>query len=178
MVPRPIIFCCATVPAVAGLILGGGSRQIAADEAFAAWAYGDCAAFTSTPHHCSFAVAGTNGRPGGRWSAVELLYQSGDDCYRGIVYFFDGTRFITRTRDLPPYSVGGVARVAADGAGRFAVVYLADENQLTSCGAGGDAGTDTYLYRRTGHRLVRQSGVLARQPEVILGTGVQGPWPR
>jgi hypothetical protein len=87
MVPRPIIFCCAVVPAVAGLFLGGGSRQIAADEAFVAQAYGDCAAFTASPHHCSFAVAATNGRPGGRLYAVELLYQSGDDCYRGIVYF-------------------------------------------------------------------------------------------
>jgi hypothetical protein len=178
MLPRPIIFCCAVAPAVAGLFLGGGNRQVAADEASVARAYGDCAAFTSSPHHCSFAVAATSDRAGGRLYAVELLYQSGDDCYRGIVYFFDGTRFITRTRDLRPYSVGGVARVGADGVGRFAVVYLVDKNQLTSCAAGGDAGTDPYVYRWTGHRMVRQSGVLPRLPEVILGTAVQGPWPR
>jgi len=178
MLTKPMIFCCAVVPAVAGLFLGGGGRQIAADEAFVARAYGDCAAFTPSPHHCSFAVAATGDRAGGRLYAVELRYQSGDDCYRGIVYFFDGTRFITRTRGLPPYSVGGVARVGADGAGRFAVVYLVDENQLTSCAAGGDAGTDSYVYRWTGHRMVRQSGVLPRLPEVIVGTGVPGPWPR
>jgi hypothetical protein len=178
MLTKPIIFCCAVVPAVASLFLGGGSRQVAADEAFVARAYDDCAAFTPSPHHCSFAVAAASDRAGGRLYAVELLYQSGDDCYRGIVYFFDGTRFITRTRDLPPYSIGGVASVRADGAGRFAVVYLVDKNQLTSCAAGGDAGTDTYVYRWTGHRMVRQSGVLPRLPEVILGTGVPGPWPR
>jgi hypothetical protein len=175
---KPIIFCCAVVPAVASMFLGGGSRQIAADEAFVARAYGDCAAFTPSPHRCSFAVAATRDRVGGRLYAVELLDQSGDDCYRSIVYFFDGTRFLTRTRDLPPYSVGGVASARADGAGRFAVAYLVNKNQLTSCAAGGDAGTDTYVYRWTGHRIVRQSGVLPRLPEVILGTGVSGPWPR
>jgi hypothetical protein len=58
------------------------------------------------------------------------------------------------------------------------VVYLVDENQLTSCAAAGDAGTDAYLYRWTSHRMVRQSGVLPHRPEVILGTAVPGPWPR
>jgi hypothetical protein len=155
-----------------------GNRQIAADEAFVASAYGNCAAFTPSPHHCSFAVAATGDGAGGRLYAVELRSQTGDDCERGIVYFFDGTRFAGRTRDLPPSSVGGVTRVNADGAGRFAVVYLVDKNAFTSCAAGGDAGTDTYVYRWTGHRMVRQSGVLPRLPEVILGTGVTGPWPR
>jgi hypothetical protein len=80
---------CALVPAVASLFLGGGNRQIAADEAYVAGAYGNCAAFTPSPHHCSFAVAATPDRAGGRWYAVELRYQSGDDCYAGIVYFFE-----------------------------------------------------------------------------------------
>jgi hypothetical protein len=174
MLPKRVLCSCALVPVVASLFLGGSNRQIAADEAFVARAHGDCAAFTPSPHRCSFAVAATSDRAGGRLYAVELLYQSGDDCYRGIVYFFGGTRFITRTRDLPPYSIGGVASVRAVGAGRFAVVYLVDKNQLTSCAGGGDAGTDTYGYLWTGHRMVRQSGVLPRLPEVILGTGWRG----
>jgi hypothetical protein len=168
---------CALVPAVASLFLGGGNRQIAADEAYVARVYGNCAAFTPSPHHCSFAVAATPDRAGERLYAVELRYQTGDDCYAGIVYFFDQTRFITRTRDLPPYSIGGVTAVHADGADRFTVVYLVDKNKDTSCAAAGDAGTDTYTYRWTGRHLVRQSGVLPRPPEVILGTGVNGPWP-
>jgi hypothetical protein len=162
----------------ASLLPGGGNRQIAADEASVASAYGNCAAFTPSPHHCSFAVAATPDRAGGRLYAVELRVQTGDDCERGIVYFFDGTRFAGRTRDLPPYSVGGVSRVRAGGTGRFAVVYLVNKTAFTSCAAGGDAGTDTYVYRWTGQRMVRQSGVLPRLPEVILGTGVTGPWPR
>jgi hypothetical protein len=175
---RAPILCCALVPAVASLFLGGGNRQIAADEAFVAGVYGNCAAFTPSPHLCSFAVAATADRAGGHLYAVELRVQTGDDCYRGIVYFFDGTRYITRTRDLPPSSVGGVTRVRAGGAGRFAVVYLVNKNEVTSCAAGGDAGTDTYVYRWTGRRMVRQSGVLPRLPEVIVGTAVPGPWPR
>jgi hypothetical protein len=46
MLRTPILYCCALVPAVASLFLGGGNRQIAADEAFVANAYGTCAAFT------------------------------------------------------------------------------------------------------------------------------------
>ena len=113
------VCCCALVPAVASLFLGGSTRQIAADEAYVARVYGNCAAFTPSPHHCSFAVAATPDRVGGRLYAVELRYQTGDDCYAGIVYFFDRTRSITRTRDLPPYSIGGVTTVHADGADRF-----------------------------------------------------------
>ncbi len=172
-----MIYCCALVPAMASLFVGGGNRQIAADEAYVARAYGDCAAFTPSPHSCSFAVAATADRSGGRLYAVDLLSQTGDDCFYGIVYVFDGTRFITRTRDLPPYSIGGVSKVRADGTGRFTVVYLVNKNKLTSCAAGGDAGTDTYVYRWTGSRMVRQSGVLPRAPEVILGTGYSGKWP-
>ncbi len=171
------VCCCVLVPAVASLFLGGGNRQIAADEAYVAGVYGDCAAFTPSPHHCSFAVAATPNTAGGRLYAVELRYQTGDDCERGIVYFFDQTRFITRTRDLPPYSVGGVTTVRADGTARFTVVYLVDKNKDTSCAAGGDAGTDAYTYRWTGHHMVRQSGDLPRPPKVILGTGVNGRWP-
>jgi hypothetical protein len=168
---------CALVPAVASLFPAGSNRQIAADEAYVAGVYGNCAAFTPSPHYCSFAVAGTPDRTGGRLYAVELRYQTGDDCYAGIVYFFDQTRFITRTRDLPPYSIGGVTKVHADGTARFTVVYLVDKNKDTSCAAGGDAGTDTYIYRWTGYRMTRQSGALPRPAEVILGTRVNGRWP-
>jgi hypothetical protein len=123
------VCCCALVPAVASLFLGGGNRQITADEAYVARVYANCAAFTPSPHHCSFAVAATPDTASGRLYAVELRYQTGDDCYAGIVYFFDQTRFITRTRDLPPDSIGGVTKVHADGAGRFTVVYLVDKDQ-------------------------------------------------
>ncbi len=171
------VYCCALVPAVASLFLGGANRQVALDEAYVARVYGNCAAFTPSPHHCSFAAVATPDRAGGQLYAVELRYQTGDDCYAGIVYFFEGTRFITRTRALPPYSIGGVTRVHADGAGRFTVVYLVDKNKDTPCAAGGDAGTDTYTYRWTGRQMVRQSGTLPRPPEVILGAGVSGRWP-
>jgi hypothetical protein len=169
--------CCALVPAVASLFLGGGNRQIAADEAYVARVYANCALFTPSPHHCSFAVAATPDTAGGRLYAVELRYQTGDDCYAGIVYFFDQMRFITRTRDLPPDSIGGVTAVHAGGTARFTVAYLVDKNKDTSCAAAGDAGTDTYTYRWTGRHMVRQSGALPRPPEVIPGTGVSGRWP-
>ena len=177
MLSKLTVYCCALVPAAASLFLGGGNHQIAADEAYVAGVYGNCAAFTPSPHHCSFAVGATPDRAGGRLYAVDLRYQTGDNCFYGIVYFFDGTRFITRTRDLPPYSIGGVAEVRADGSGRFTVVYLVNKDNLTSCAAGGDAGTDTYVYRWTGSRMVRQSGILPRPGEVILGTGYKGKWP-
>jgi hypothetical protein len=177
MLGKLTIYCCALVPVATSMFLGGGNRQVAADEAYVARVYGNCAAFTPSPHHCSFAVAATPDRAGGRLYAVELRYQTGDDCYAGIVYFFDGTRYSTRTRDLPPYSIGGVTEVRADGTGRFTVVYLVNKNKSTSCAAGGDAGTNTYIYRWTGSRMVRQSGALPRLPEVILGTGVNGRWP-
>jgi hypothetical protein len=147
----------------------GTSRQIATDEAFVAKQYDDCAAFTPSPHHCLFAVATTSNRAGGHLYGIELVAQTGDDCYRGTVYFFDRTRFIARTSSLPPYSIGGVKAIRADGAGRFSVVYLVNKDKDTSCAAGGDAGTDTYVYRWTGSHMAKESGTLPRPPEVILG---------
>ena len=165
--------CAASSPAAAP----SPASQVADDEAYVAKIAGDCAAFTPSPHRCSFAVAGTSNRSGGRLYGVELIQQTGDDCYRGIVYFFNGTRFITSTRLLPPHSIGGVRKILADGAARFSVVYWVNENEYTSCAGGGDGGTDTYVYRWTGARLVRESGHPPRPPRVILGAGLPGRVP-
>ncbi len=149
----------------------GSAHQVAQDEAFVAKRYDNCAAFTPSPHHCSFAVVTTLYRAGERLYGIELLQQTGDDCYRGIVYFFADTRFIRTTRQLPPYSIGGVAKIRVSGRGLFSVAYLVDKTKYTSCAAGGNGGTDTYVYRWTGTRMIRESGQLPKPPEVILGTG-------
>jgi hypothetical protein len=166
------VTACAAASPAAAPSPASPARQVADDEAYVAKAADDCAAFTPSPHRCTFAVAGTSNRSGGRLYGVELIQQTGDDCYRGIVYFFAGTRFITSTRLLPPHSIGGVRKILADGASRFSVVYWVNENEYTSCAGGGDGGTDTYVYRWTGARLVRESGHLPRPPRVILGTGL------
>jgi hypothetical protein len=148
------------------------TRPIVTDEAFVSTRYDNCAAFTPSPHHCTFAVAASWNRSGGYLYGVELVQQTGDDCYRGIVYFFDGTRYLTNTRRLPPGSFGGVKAIHADGTARFSVSYWVDQNENTSCAEGGDGGTDTYVYLWTGTRMVRMSGQLPPPPKVILGTGV------
>ncbi len=146
------------------------ARSIATDKAFVARQYDDCAAFTPSPHHCSFAVATTSNGHGGYLYGIELVQQTGDDCYRGIVYFFNGTHYLTNTRKLPPYSFGGVKAIRADGAARFSVVYWVNQNKFTSCAGGGDGGTDRYAYRWTGSRMAKKSGHLPPSPKVILGT--------
>jgi hypothetical protein len=146
------------------------AHQIAQDEAFVAKKYGNCAAFIAPPHHCTFAVATTSNRASGHLYGIELVQQSMDDCYRGIVYVFNGTSYVTNTRLLPPHSYGGVKAIRADGPGAFSVVYWVNKNAQTACALGGDGGTDTYVYRWTGSHMVKKSGHLPRPPRVILGT--------
>lgn len=160
---------CSAAPATAPA--PSPAHQIAADEASVAGRYADCAAFTPAPHRCVFAVATVSDRSGGHLYGIELVQQTGDDCYRGIVYFYDGTRYVTSTRQLPPRSAGGVKTVRAGGAGEFSVVYWVNQNADTSCAGGGDGGTDAYTYRWTGADLVIKSGHRPRPPELILGTG-------
>jgi hypothetical protein len=151
----------------------GASTSIRADirrdEAFVANRNGHCAAF-SARHQCPFGAASTSNGSGGHLIAINLRQVTMDDCNRGLVYFFDGTRFLSTTHKLRPFSVGGVKTVHAARAGKFFVTYWVSRSKNTSCAANGNAGTDTYLYRWNGSRMAREAGSLPRLPKVIVGS--------
>jgi len=145
------------------------SSDIKHDEAFVDARWHHCAGF-AVHGHCPFQAATTSNGAGGHLVAVNLRWWSMDACERGLVYFFDGTKFLVTTHKLRPYSIGGVKAVRSDGIGKFAVVYFVSANKNTSCAANGHAGTDTYTYRWTGSRMVWNSGRPPRLPKVIVGS--------
>ena len=108
-------------------------------------------------------------RPGGSLIAIDLTQQTGDDCYRGRVFFFTKETFLTSTKNLKPDSVGGVKGVRADGTAKFAVVYWVSASANTSCAQNGNAGTDTYVYGWNGHHMFKKSGTRPKLPKVIVG---------
>lgn len=138
------------------------------DEAFVARRYNHCAAF-SAARKCPFTVASTSNGTGGHLIAINLRQTTMDDCLLGIVYFFNGTRFVETTRRVQPHSVGGVEGVRAIGTGRFSVTYGVNRSRSTICARRGNGGTDVYRYRWTGTGLVKTSGRLPRLPKVIVG---------
>ncbi len=148
---------------------GSLSAAIRHDEAFINRLHHHCAGF-AVHHSCPFQVASTSDQAGGRLIAINLRWSTMDACDRGVVYFFDGTRFIQTTRSLRPRSVGGVKTVFAAAAGKFSVYYWVSRSKFTSCAQNGNAGTDRYRYRWTGSRMVRVSGVPPRLPKVIVGS--------
>jgi len=144
------------------------SSDIKHDEAFVASKYHHCAAF-SAAHKCPFQAAATGNGAGGHLIAIDLRQTTGDDCLLGIVYFFDGTRFVGTSHLVRPHSPGGVEGVRAIGVERFSVTYGVNDSKSTICARTGDAGTDVYKYRWNGTGFVKISGRLPRLPKVIVG---------
>ncbi len=144
--------------------------QIAHDKAFVAARYHGCASLHLTPRHCPFKVATTSNGHGGSLIAIDITQQTGDDCNRGRVFFFNKENFLASTRSLKPHSLGGVVGLRAHGARKFTVVYAVSANANTSCAAGGNAGTDSYVYAYDGHQMVKKSGTPPKLPKVIVGT--------
>ncbi len=143
---------------------------VAHDEAVVSATLGNCAAFRGPNGSCPFGpVVPTSDGSG------NLLYgfssqTTGDDCFRGIAYFFDGERLLGNTSQLPPNSIGGVVAMHAAGPRRFAVGYGVSPSKLTSCAENGSAGTDTYVYGWNGSRMFLVSGTPPAPPKVIVGS--------
>ena len=144
--------------------------QIAHDKAFVSRRHDNCAAFRPSPAHCPFKVATTPNGKHGHLIAVDITQQTGDDCYRGRVFFFTGRQFLASTRRLPPRSFGGVKGVRAAGIARFKVIYRVSASAGTSCAMNGNAGTDPYVYAWNGQHMVKESGTPPAPPKVIVGT--------
>lgn len=177
----------AVILSLAGLVLAAGcasaqaasaspgaalrtlKAEIAHDKAVVASRYHRCSALHLSPPHCPFKVATTSNGSGGSLIAIDLTQQTGDDCYRGRVFFFTKETFLTSTKNLKPDSVGGVKGVRADGTAKFAVVYWVSASANTSCAQNGNAGTDTYVYGWNGHRMFKESGSRPKLPKVIVG---------
>src|SRR5689334_21257514 len=168
---------------LAGLVLAGcGSAQaastqastlkaqIAHDKAFVAARYHHCKSLHLSPQHCPFKVATTPNGHGGKLIAIDLSQQTGDDCNRGRVFFFDAETVLASTRSLRPHSLGGVVGLHAHGTRAFGVVYGVSANASTSCAEAGNAATDSYVYKYNGHHMVKKSGTPPKLPKVIVGT--------
>ena len=141
---------------------------LAHDEAAVSAIYHDCAAFN--PNGCSLSAAVTPDGHGRLLYGILLAAETGDDCYRGIVYFFDAEKPIGNTSQLPPGSTGGVVSLQASGPGTFTVGYAVSPSKLTSCAANGSAGTVSYVYRWNDIKLVVVSGSPPALPAVIVGS--------
>lgn len=167
------VACAATPTALASVVATSfplRSVVIAHDEAVVSSSHDDCKAFEPAAR-CPFgAVASTSNGSGGSLYALRLTAITGDDCDRGLVYFFDEERLLASTSDLAPHSSAGVVRLSADGPKRFAVGFAVSPSSLTSCAVNGSAGTTTYLYGWNGSKIFVVSGSLPSRPRVIVGT--------
>jgi hypothetical protein len=143
------------------------SSTIRHDKAYVSAKNHGCTSFATK---CPLLVATTPSGSGGNLIAVEIRQSTMDDCNRGLVYLFDGTKFIETTHSLRPFSVGGVDVVHAHGTASFAVTYWVSRSKFTSCAANGNAGTDVYTYRWNGSTFHRTSGTLPKAPKVIVGS--------
>ncbi len=143
---------------------------VAHDEAVISASHDDCKAFEPTGR-CPFAaVARTPNRSGESLYAFRLTAVTGDDCDRGLVYFFHEERLLVSTSDLAPHSSAGVVRLRADGPKRFAVGFAVSPSRFTSCAENGSAGITTYVYGWNGSKMFVVSGSLPSRPKVIVGT--------
>jgi len=144
--------------------------QIAHDKAFVAARYHHCKSLHLSPPHCPFKIATTSNGHGGSLIAIDLTQQTGDDCNRGRVFFFNKEHFLASTRKLRPHSLGGVVGLHAKGAKKFTVTYAVSKTANTSCAEAGNAGTDSYVYAYNGHQMFKKSGTPPKLPKVIVGT--------
>jgi len=144
--------------------------QIAHDKAFVAARYHHCKSLHLSPPHCPFKIATTSNGHGGSLIAIDLTQQTGDDCNRGRVFFFNKEHFLASTRKLRPHSLGGVVGLHAKGAKKFTVIYAVSKTANTSCAEAGNAGTDSYVYAYNGHQMFKKSGTPPKLPKVIVGT--------
>ena len=138
------------------------------DEATVSAIYRSCAAFS--PDGCPLSAVRTPDGSGRRLYVILLRAETGDECYRGIAYFFEGEHLLGNTSQLPPKSIGGVIGVRAAGPARFAVTYAVSAAKNTDCADNGDAGRDTYIYRWSGSRLIVAFGTPPVLPKVIVGS--------
>jgi hypothetical protein len=146
------------------------SGVVAHDEAVISALHNDCKAVEPTGR-CPFGVVLRTPNGSGRLLyAFRLTAVSGDDCDRGLVYFFDEERLLVSTSHLAPHSSAGVVRLRADGPKRFAVGFAVSPSSLTSCAENGSAGTTTYVYSWNGSTMFVVSGSLPSRPKVVVGT--------
>jgi hypothetical protein len=144
--------------------------QVAHDEATVAATYHNCDALHLSPSHCPFKTATTSNGSGGGLIAIDLTQQTGDDCYRGKVFFFNGESLVADTKGLAPHSKGGVESVRAAGSAAFAVTFGTSPSTSTSCAQNGSAGPDVYRYTWDGTNMAKKSGTPPTPPKVIVGT--------
>ena len=146
------------------------SAVVAHDEAVISASHDDCKAFEPTGR-CPFgAVVRTPNGSGESLYAFLLTAVTGDDCDRGLVYFFDEERLLVSTSQLAPHSSAGVVRLRVDGRKRFAVGFAVSPSSLTRCAENGSAGTTTYVYGWNGSKMSVVSGSPPSRPKVIVGT--------
>lgn len=160
----------AAAPSASASSSASESAVIAHDEAVISASHNDCKAFEPTGR-CPFGgVVNTPNGSGESLYAFRLTAVTGDDCDRGLVYFFDEERLLVSTSHLAPHSSAGVVRLRADGPKRFAVGFAVSPSSSTTCARNGSAGTTTYIYRWNGSKLSVVSGRLPSRPKVIVGT--------
>ena len=164
--PAPIV----SVTGTPNPSLSAVKAQITHDEVTVADSYHGCKALRLSPPHCPFQTATTPSSAGGNLIAIDITQQTGDDCYRGRVYFFNGETPLASTRQLPPRSRGGVESVRAAGKDTFAVTFGTSPSASTSCAQNGSAGPDVYRYAFNGTEMTLKSGTPPAAPKVIVGT--------
>lgn len=107
---------------------------------------------------------------GSTFIAVEIESVSGDDCDRGLVYFFDGEALVTSSAALEPRSRAGVVALKARPDGSVVVGYALSPSGATSCAENGSAGVDDYRYALQGGTVIVAGGTLPAPPVVIVGS--------
>ena len=169
-----VVAGCAAAPSASASPLATSSASesavVAHDEAVISASHDDCKTFEPTGR-CPFGVVvRTPNGSGESLYAFRLTALTGDDCDRGLVYFFDEERWLVSTSRLAPHSSAGVVRLRADGPKRFAVGFAVSPSSLTSCAENGSAGTTTYVYGWNGLKIYVVSGRPPTPPKVIVGT--------
>jgi len=160
----------ASASSVAATSSSSESGVVSHDERVISASHDDCKAFEPTGR-CPFGVVVRTPNGSGRWLyAFRLTAVTGDDCDRGLVYFFDEEQLLGSTSHLAPHSSAGVVRLRADGPKRFAVGFAVSPSRSTSCAENGSAGTTTYVYGWNGSKVSVVSGSLPPRPKVVVGT--------
>jgi hypothetical protein len=158
---------CAAASAAVGVgrVASFSSRAVAHDQGVVSAVMHRCRYFSLSG--CFFGRAAVSGDGRGRRLYAIDLAQSAGSCGAGIVWFFDGERLIGRTGRLPPYAQASALGVKAAGPRRFKVYYLVNRSGRTDCAHWGNGGTDPYVYRWNGSRMVLVSGKPPRRPKML-----------